>query len=344
MNRYFALMLSVALPFALSVFMGAPRGELDFWALWLIAMALLGLPILALEMALGLRANGAPYLVGVQALTRESGVSMRYRLFAWLWALLPVALGVGLLLESVGFLHAAFSRLGIFLGIPALALAFVLAIAVLIVSFFGVYLLPLAVLGLVGGALLGMGHFAPQFALTSVSLSEWARAVFFALLGVGVGSGFYWQKSKLPRPILTTWAVQLTAGACALILGAPSSALGMLVWALGGAFLSAALLHFAKQELLVRLGLIKSHGIWLTVFLLMFLAMVFLPRSVVVASVGVLALTALFVVCVFAGYQMKMSHLRKTLFLPEWLYLIWRVVLRLVVPLACFAALIGWFL
>jgi SNF family Na+-dependent transporter len=58
--------------------------------------------------------------------------------------------------------------------------------------------------------------------------------------------------------------------------------------------------------------------------------------------VKLLALLPLLVLSVFVGWVMKISHVRKALNLPsEGLYNLWRVAVRLVLPLLCLWVMAG---
>src|SRR5699024_7239934 len=63
-----------------------------------------------------------------------------------------------------------------------------------LLSLLGVAPLPIGLGLMVVGLLLGVANGLPNiaFAMTDVSLSEWARAVALALVSVGAGTGLYW--------------------------------------------------------------------------------------------------------------------------------------------------------
>ena len=56
-----------------------------------------------------------------------------------------------------------------------------------------------------------------------------------------------------------------------------------------------------------------------------------------------LSIISVLVLSVFVGWQMKISHLRKSLnFSSEINYNLWRVAIRIFVPLALLVAMVGW--
>ena len=100
-NRLPAMLIAVLMPLLLfRWFAPTLAWQLDFWGLWLLAMILVGLPILYAEGAMAVRAGqqNLPVL-GMQTLTREADKSVGWRSFAWL-AVVLVMLVAGLGLDS----------------------------------------------------------------------------------------------------------------------------------------------------------------------------------------------------------------------------------------------------
>jgi len=57
----------------------------------------------------------------------------------------------------------------------------------------------------------------------------------------------------------------------------------------------------------------------------------------------VVSIISALILAVFSGWQMKISHMRKSLnFKSEGIYNIWRVAIRILVPLLIVVAIAGW--
>lgn len=352
MHRYMVFFIASVLPL---LFVGrfAPgmAGQLDFWLLWLLAMILVGLPVLLAEFALSARSETTPWQ-GMQKLTREADAHVFWRAFAFLsvlmaflmTALIAAGTAKGLTLQLPGLVHD--------LGAPVVGLAAALAVVSLILSPLKEKLLP------VGALLLFLGTAAALLdndiglpVLTQVSLSEWARAVLLALMCLGVGTGLYWfggtglttklmqSKKPLSSYVLPIWLIQLAFGSFALISStALVSPISFSLTSLGMMLVAGFLVYYAAGQLLARFGWLI--GLATTIVLVLLLSV--LPvwqLNIMVAIVG-LALALLLVV--FSGFVMKISHLRKSLnFKTELRYNLWRVLVRIVVPFAVISALVG---
>lgn len=315
--------------------------EWDAILLWIGAMVCV-LPLFFLEQALSKRANAIP-LTGIAHLTREADAKRGYRAVAWGFVALWVVL-------SAYLLKSASVILGAFLPLPWFMLGTLLSGVALILAFIGVRVLFVAI------ALLLAGLFANMYAggvgvpsVTPVYLSEWTSA-FVLALGMGAGAGVFWANAYTganigtalpqisartsPRPVVL-WGVALAVGIIVMLL---SDAKWWSVWqALGQVGVAAALLALGAQNLRARLG-------WFGLLaLLPIFAFALLPiHGLWVISV-VLLLACVSMICIFAGYQMKISHLRKALSLPEARYNLWRAMVRIGVPLALIVAIIGFF-
>lgn len=111
---------------------------------------------------------------------------------------------------------------------------------------------------------------------------------------------------------------------------------GLLVMA--GVSLAIALVSMTMIQVKERLGLVKSM-----LMLLPALVLVVLPVYVLWGLTVMLSIISVLVLSVFVGWQMKISHLRKSLnFSSEINYNLWRVAIRIFVPLALLVAMVGW--
>lgn len=148
------------------------------------------------------------------------------------------------------------------------------------------------------------------------------------------------EAALLTTPVTLTMALTVDATANPLqtvgnsALSSVSS--GLLV--LTGMSLAIALLSVTMTQLKERLGLIKGM-----LMLLPALMLVVLPAHVLWGLTATLSIVSVLVLSVFVGWQMKISHLRKSLnFASEASYNLWRIAIRITVPLALLMAMVGW--
>lgn len=372
MIRYASYFIAALLPLLLfRWFAPVSIGEIDFWLLWLLAMLLVSLPVVYAEIALAYRSAEAP-LAGMQKLTREADVSTFWRSFGWLAALVSVLIAALVISGASTGILAALTELNSVPNVPSFAIAAGLMVIAVLLSLLGVAPLPIGLGLMVVGLLLGVANGLPNiaFAMTDVSLSEWARAVALALVSVGAGTGLYWFGQNLIRKqtvtavgtdnhnaqttrnsaapayratklVLPIWVLQLVVGVVALFIsGMALPPIGQLSYWIGVVFVASYLLHYSSQQLAHKFGLLVS--VVLT-FVLALLLVVAIPTNWLVGILVIISSIAVLLLSVFAGWQMKISHLRKSLnFGNEAFYNLWRVAIRLIVPLALLLALIGW--
>lgn len=372
MIRYASYFIAALLPLLLfRWFAPASIGEIDFWLLWLLAMLLVSLPVVYAEIALAYRSAEAP-LAGMQKLTREADVSTFWRSFGWLAALVSVLIAALVISGASTGILAALTELNSVPIVPSFAIAAGLMVIAVLLSLLGVAPLPIGLGLMLIGLLLGVANGLPNiaFAMTDVSLSEWARAVALALVSVGAGTGLYWFGQNLIRKqtvtavgtdnhnaqttrnsaapayratklVLPIWVLQLVVGVVALFIsGMALPPIGQLSYWIGVVFVASYLLHYSSQQLAHKFGLLVS--VVLT-FVLALLLVVAIPTNWLVGILVIISSIAVLLLSVFAGWQMKISHLRKSLnFGNEAFYNLWRVAIRLIVPLALLLALIGW--
>jgi len=372
MIRYASYFIAALLPLLLfRWFAPASIGEIDFWLLWLLAMLLVSLPVVYAEIALAYRSAEAP-LAGMQKLTREADASTFWRSFGWLAALVSILIAALVISGASQGILAAFTELNSVPNVPSFAIAAGLMVIAVLLSLLGVAPLPIGLGLMLVGLLLGVANGLPNiaFAMTDVSLSEWARAVALALVSVGAGTGLYWfgqhlvskqtvtavgvdnhnaqttRNSAAPayratKLVLPIWVLQLVVGVVALFIsGMALPPIGQLSYWIGVVFVASYLLHYSSQQLAHKFGLLVS--VVLT-FVLALLLVVAIPTNWLVGILMIISSIAVLLLSVFAGWQMKISHLRKSLnFGNEAFYNLWRVAIRLIVPLALLLALIGW--
>lgn len=369
MIRYASYFIAVLLPLLLfRWFAPASIGEIDFWLLWLLAMVLVALPVVYAEIALAYRSVEGP-LAGMQKLTRESDASPIWRSFGWLAALVSIVIAALIISGASTGILTALTELNSTPDVPSFAVAAGLMVITVLLSLLGTAPLPIGLGLMVVGLILGIANGVPNisFAMTDISLVEWARAVALALVSVGAGTGLYWfgqnlvskqtvtaveassqqAQNKAARDyratklVLPIWILQLLVGVVALFISGMSlPPIGQLLYWAGVLFVVSYLLHYSTQQLAHKFGLLVSLII---TFVLALLLVVATPTTWLVGILVIVSSIAVLLLSVFAGWQMKISHLRKSLnFSSEAFYNLWRVAIRLVVPLALLLALIGW--
>ena len=370
MIRYASYFIAALLPLLLfRWFAPASIGEIDFWLLWLLAMVLVALPVVYAEIALAYRSVEGP-LAGMQKLTREADVSPIWRSFGWLAALVSIVIAALVISGASTGILSALTELNSVPDVPSFAVAAGLMVIAVLLSLLGVTPLPIGLGLMVIGLLLGFANGVPNagFAMTDVSLMEWARAVALALVSVGAGTGLYWfgqnlvskqtvtaveannqqvenraatREYRATKLVLPIWVLQLLIGVVALFTSGMSlPPIGQLLYWGGVLFVASYLLHYSTQQLTHKFGLLVSLIITFAVALLLVVA---IPTAWLVGILVIISSIAVLLLSVFAGWQMKISHLRKSLnFSNEAVYNLWRVAIRLVVPLALLLALVGW--
>ncbi|MDN6274873.1 hypothetical protein [Psychrobacter sp.] len=370
MIRYASYFIAALLPLLLfRWFAPVSVGEIDFWLLWLLAMILVALPVVYAEIALAYRSVDAP-LAGMQKLTREADASPIWRSFGWLAALVSVVVAALVVSGVSTSILTALADLNSAPAVPSFAIAAGLMVIAVLLSLVGVAPLPIGLGLMVVGLLLGVLNGLPNidFAMTNVSLAEWARAVALALVSVGAGTGLYWfgqnlvskqavsaveeekyqvkskatdRSHRATKLVLPIWILQLLVGVVALFIsGMVLPPLGQLLYGIGVLFVVSYLLHYSSQQLAHKFGLLVSLVITAVVALAL---VVTIPPIWLVGILVVVSSVAVLLLSIFAGWQMKISHLRKSLnFGSEGLYNLWRVAIRLVVPLALLLSLVGW--
>ncbi|WP_019672261.1 hypothetical protein [Psychrobacter lutiphocae] len=366
-NRSASLFIAALLPLLLfRWFLPSPSGQIDFWLMWLAAMLVVGLPLLYAEIGLAHRSQKTP-AQGIQELTRQADTSTIWRSFVWLTVILSLVIA-GLSIDAVSenLLDAA-GRLGVTLDVPAFALAAVMMVIAGILSLLGGSTLIIALV-LIGIAfVMGAISQASSLALvmTEPSLGEWARAVTLALVSVGVGTGLYWFNNPLvssdpnhsveagrntreiaTKTVFPIWVTQLLIGSVALIFSTGALApIPTIIYALGVLLAAAFFMHYASTQIATRF---QRFGIWIATLIGIILGVLLVllaTPSILSILLVVISIVSALVLAIFSGWQMKISHMRKSLnFKSEAIYNVWRVAIRILAPLLIIIAIVGWFL
>lgn len=343
-TRFTPFLMATVLPFLLfSWFIPAGQSQLDIWVLWLVAMVVLGLPMLFLELALAKRSRQS-VVGGMQILTREADAKTHWRAFSGLSVMLSLLFASGIISHISERLSIA-SPIVFVQSLSSYGMAFAFTVLALIISPLKDKLLLVGVAIVVVATLLSLNHIHAPY-MTPIGIHEWSVAVTMALFSVGIGTGVYWfldsQSPATPKTVIKKavpiWVVQLIAGSLAFVLAHQWTGIGLVLSAFGVIAVASFLLGFAQNQLAGKFG--KINGTLITIVL----AVVFcaIPNTVIVKVVGFLGLFSVLILAIFAGWVMKISHLRKSLeFGSELSYNVWRVLIRWVVPLAIIVAMMA---
>lgn len=327
--------------------------QYDFWLLWLLTMLFLALPFMILEVALARRVRVTP-LQGFMQLTRDADRSTKWRLLSWAAVILVPLLAGGILNFAAQHVQLQF-QLSIASGIVVLILT-IIAVAFSLLPRIILLLLTLfATLAVVSTGL--MQGTNGTWRWTPIEFQEWAKVVVITLVTGGLGLGLYWQNAL--KAIQTQTGTQSQQKAMPIVLPIwLAQALGLAVFAVNGDIqshvqtisftvaalaLAGLLLQYVREQLLDRQLPIALQAVVLLVPLLIWaIPFLFTPLYYVIIVLGLVLCLAY---AIFTGWLMKISHLRKSInFSSEMTYNIWRIFIRLVLPVAIIVALAGWIL
>ncbi|MGH8494137.1 MAG: hypothetical protein ACRERR_13685 [Moraxellaceae bacterium] len=227
-------------------------------------------------------------------------------------------------------------------------------------------------------ALAGAGTAAALYAPGPLTAQAWRAAMGLALCGTAAGAGVIWIAGmQTPRdgslaPLgLAALFAHLLFGFLLLLALAPFVAamkanvgdaglqivpMGPAVWMLMPALVLAAVLALQLLAEPLLYWLAEKKMLRLQAVLLVFVLAGLLMEVVwygggpaglqlLLKALGLVLLLAALGFTLFAGWAMKVSHARKELALPnEGLYNLWRVAVRIALPLAILWVLVGFFL
>lgn len=321
--------------------------QYDFWLIWGIAMLVLAFPLTIMEVALAKRAKVSP-LQGFMQLTRDADRSTKWRLIGWGAVLFVPFMAGGMLSFAAQHIQAQFAiSLSSSLIIPVLT---IVAVALSCMPRMVVFLLTLlATLAVIVTGILQQP--IQHWQWTAFEFQEWSKIVTLIVVTSGLGLGLYWQSAlqaaktqqaatPLALPIWLAQAVGLGVFAFINDITSPMQTVALVVAILA---LAGLLLQFVRTQLVDRqITLVLQIAVLFVPVLLWAIpqsAVVFYPVLVISGLLLALAYT------VFVGWLMKISHLRKSIqFSNEAIYNLWRIMLRIVIPLAVILSLIGWLL
>jgi len=159
--------------------------------------------------------------------------------------------------------------------------------------------------------------------------------------------GLYWQ-SSLPalkqqdaatQTALPIWIAQLFA-VIAFAFFAANAAIPSFTFVVAVVSVSALLLNMAREQLLQRqLNIVIQ---WLVILAAVFIWAIPAISPIFNTLLMLWGLVICLIYAVFAGWIMKISHLRKSMnFSNELFYNLWRIAVRVVLPVAIILAIIS---
>ncbi|WOE42275.1 hypothetical protein [Acinetobacter chinensis] len=318
--------------------------QMDFWLLWLGTMLILALPLCYLEIALAKRSKTTA-LQALSGLTRDADTSQRWRIVGWL-AVVFIPFMAGGMLNSSAVLLEQFTAQGVQLPILLAGVS----VAAFLLSFLSRQLLVLAgVVAVIAAVVLSkiMGTPVQAWKLTPVEFSEWGNATVLALVASGLGMGLYWQSTlaqlsqqdQATKTVLPIWIAQLLA-VVVFSFFAANAQIPVIVLTVAVVMTAAFLLQMAREQLQQRqLSIIVQWLILLAAVLVWFIP---LASSFFYTLIMLWGLIICLIYAIFVGWIMKISHLRKAMnFSSEAFYNIWRIMVRIVLPLAIVTAIIA---
>ncbi|MCU4581221.1 hypothetical protein KTJ32_09505 [Acinetobacter gyllenbergii] len=349
LSRWLAPVMAFCLSFVMITTLAPTVGiqidrQFDFWLLWLGTMILLALPIGYLEIALAKRSQTTA-LQALSSLTRDADASPKWRIVGWL-AVVFVPFFAGSMLMTAT--QVTSQQLGLDLSSQVVFAIF--AVVALALSFIPrQFLIVLTLLGVVAALVLAnvMGTHLQAWHWTGVEFKEWGNATVLALVASGLGLGLYWQSSlaavkqqdAATTAVLPIWVAQLLA-VIAFGFFSVQTQLPALVWVFAATLSAALLIQFAKEQLAQRqLAIVMQWLILLTAIAIWAVPQV---EQIFNTLLMLWGLVICLVYALFAGWIMKISHLRKAMgFSNELFYNLWRIAIRIVLPLSIVVAMIA---
>lgn len=346
-----ALLLTLAMTVLL-----APAGGAG-WLLAGIGLLLAAWPLLLAERALGLRAR-KQLLTGMQVLTREADAVRGWRVLAWS-SLGASLLGLTLMSLLAGLLATqavqtlAVGRVELPAGVQLWPVLTVVALLTALLRPLGkapvlAWALPVALL--LGVLLLEAqrGAVTPlQTDILRLAALPPEAMLLVGALALGGGLGVHWQLAAQEEPRLSPRALLLTLVVAVVVLAGLHVAAGLLATLLSFVVTLLAMTALVQPALAVA----RARGLTPVMALALIFVPVVLLGEVIWFFGGLDALPELgcalalwmtlnlLVLAIFAGWVMKISHVRKALQLPsEGIYNLWRVAVRWVAPITLLLA------
>lgn len=349
LSRWLAPVMAFCLSFVMITTLSPTVGiqidrQFDFWLLWLGTMLLLALPVAYLEIALAKRSQTTA-LQALSSLTRDADASSKWRAVGWLAVVFVPFFAGSVLATATGVLEQQLR-----LGISQQVLFAICAVIALGLSFIPrTFLIALTTLGVVAAFIFAnvMGTQLQSWHWTGIEFKELGNATVLALVASGLGLGLYWQSSlaaiktqnSATATALPIWIAQLLA-VIAFGFFSVQAQLPAFAWIFAAIMSAALLIQFAKEQLAQRQLAVVIQ--WLILFAAVAVWIVPQVEQIFNTLLMVWGLVICLIYALFAGWIMKISHLRKAMgFSNELFYNLWRIAVRLVLPLSIIVAIIA---
>lgn len=332
----------ITLTFVHSLGLSANTLHMSFMPVWLLFMVIAGLPLAFVEAAIVRRTKQLP-LEALAPITRDSDISPIWRV------IVPLAmLGLTLMMGQASHYathNVAWTEPNVMLkeALPYLVMFFTVGFA-----WVGMRRLLPYVGVLVPVALIVNAMSTPlliQFSL--LTPEQWQLVASAALLSGLSTSGIYawlliYQAPQLraSSQVLPLWLTQTVVGLLALAIGQTTGSIYLVMYMLCAIFALAVCVEALGAQLQAK-GWAKpiALGSVLLGAALTTSAAEYVAFDTVLKVVVLLALLGF---AILAGWMMKTSHVRKALnFANEGIYNVWRVAIRLVVPITVLWLLVG---
>lgn len=322
----------------------ADTAHLSFIPAWLLFMLIAGLPLTFVDAIIIRRTQQLP-LQGLVPMTRDADVKTTWRLLAPL-SMICLVLLMGYNAQYAKHYVAATEQIVVKESLAYLLLFFAVGFAWVgmrrLLSFVGI-LVPVA---------LAIHAISAQhtWQLQLLTTDQWQLVAMSALFcSVGSLGVYAWLmtfeplKGRASQNIMPLWATQTVIGVLTLIVGQTTGNVDAAIYMPCAIFALAIYAETVATQLQAQ-GISKPialGGVLLASIVASYLAnyQVYDPIFQSLWLVTIIGLT------VFMGWMMKISHVRKALnFSSEGVYNLWRVAIRLLVPLISVWLLISLFL
>lgn len=322
----------------------ASARQFDFWLLWLVGMLIMALPLAYLEVALVKRSKTTA-LNALSSLTRDADASPKWRLVGWLAVIFMPFVAGAISTHAADQLLVAKA-----VDLPAQAVYVGFAVAALILSLLQRQWLILSSLVAVLVTVvtgLTLSESTTTWQWTAIEFKEWGQVSVLALVASGLGLGIYSQtayqqvqtQTKATVTSLPVWVFQLLAvlAFAVVIIQGSIPAISLAVASIAGA---ALLLQLAREQLAQRQIAVALQ--WVIIVVAFALWCVLPVQDLLFKLLMLWGLITCLIYAIFAGWIMKISHLRKAMnFDSELIYNVWRIAVRVMIPVAIIAAIIS---
>lgn len=319
--------------------------HLSFMPVWLLFMTIIALPLTFIEAAMVRRTQQLP-LQALVPMTRDADAKTTWRLLPWLAGLVLILL-IGYTAQYPKQYIASWAQQAVLKeSISYLLIFFAIGFAWVgmrrLLKYVGV-LVPIA---LIVNGLSAKYNFQIQL----LTAEQWQMVAMATLLTSVLTLGVYaWlilvqpQSTHASRSVLPLWLTQTVIGLLVLTIGHTSGQLYVASYMFCAVFAVAILADVIAAQL--QLKSIQKPIAFGGVLLLGIVACYLAEYQIFDTVLQSLSLLTMILYCIFVGWIMKISHVRKALnFSHEGIYNLWRVAIRLVVPLTSLWLLLSLFI